>query len=432
MKFIVEPSNLKGDARIPGSKSNTTRAVVIATLAEGESIIRNPLPSADCLSTVEVYKGYGAEIVSMEEDKWIIRGSWENPKLPNDVLNTGNSGTTTYMAIATASLVKEGYTVITGDHQIRRRPSGPLLEAISDLGGQAFSVRGDGSQPVVVKGPIRGGKTKLPGVNSQWLSPLLINTPLAPEDTEIYVENLQERPYIRMTLGWLKRTGIEYREENMERFYLFGGQRYRPFDYEIPSDWESACFPIVAAAITDSDITLYGLDTTDYQGDKAIIDILKEMGADIEVRNNGKDGIRIRGGKTLRGIEIDCRDLPDAPPILSVLGTQAEGKTVLRNLGAARLKETDRAKTIAMELKKMGAKIEEYEDSMVIYKSDLYGTRIDGHTDHRIVMATAVAGLVARGNTIIDDAEYVRISFPNFYEVMTSLGAKIERVKEIK
>ncbi len=432
MKFIVEPSNLKGEARIPGSKSNTTRAVVIATLAEGESIIKNPLPSADCLSTVEVYKGYGAEIVELGEERWIIRGSHENPKLPNDVLNTGNSGTTTYMAIATASLIGEGYTVITGDHQIRRRPSGPLLKAIQDLGGEAFSVRGDGSQPVVVRGPIQGGKTSLPGINSQWLSPLLINTPLAPKDTEIYVENLQERPYIRMTLGWLKRTGIEYREENMERFYLFGGQKYRAFEYEIPSDWESACFPIVAGAITDSDITLYGLDTNDYQGDKAIIDILKEMGADIDVIENGRGGIRIRGGKTLNGIEIDCRDIPDAPPILAVLGTQAEGKTVLKNLGASRLKETDRAHTITQELRKMGAKIEEYEDSMVIYRSDLSGTRIDGHTDHRIVMAATVAGLVAEGNTIIDDAEYIRISFPNFYEVMTSLGAKIERVKEIK
>ncbi len=432
MKFIVEPSSLKGIAKIPGSKSNTTRAVVIATLAEGESVIKNPLPSADCLSTVEVYKGYGAQIVKQDENEWIIKGSEENPKLPDDVLNTGNSGTTTYMAIATASLIGDGYTVITGDHQIRRRPSGPLLKAIEDLGGKAFSVRNNGSQPVVIKGPIRGGKTTLPGVNSQWLSPLLINAPLAPNDTEIYVENLQERPYIRMTLGWLQRVGMKYKEEDMERFYLFGGQRPKPFEYEIPSDWESACFPIVGAAITDSDITLYGLDTEDYQGDKMTIDILKEMGADIEVRNKGRDGIRIRGGRTLKGTEIDCRDIPDAPPILAVLGTQAEGKTVLKNLGASRLKETDRAKTIAQELRKMGAKIEENEDSMVIYKSDLYGTRIDGHTDHRIVMATAVAGLVAKGNTIIDDAEYVRISFPNFYEIMTSLGAKMERVKEIK
>lgn len=432
MKFIVEPSTLRGKAKIPGSKSNTTRAVVVATLAEGESIIRNPLPSWDCLSTVEVYKGYGAEVVSLDKDKWIIHGSSKNPTLPKDVLNTGNSGTTTYMAIATASLIGEGYTVITGDHQIRRRPSGPLLEAIKDLGGEAFSVRGNGSQPVVIRGPISGGKTKLPGINSQWLSPLLINTPLAPKDTEIYVENLQEQPYIRMTLGWLKRVGLEYREENMEKFYLKGGQRPKSFDYEIPSDWESACFPIIGAAITDSDITLYGLDTNDYQGDKVVIDILKDMGADIEVKNNGKDGIRLKGGKTLRGIEIDCSDIPDAPPILAILGTQAEGKTVLKNLGASRLKETDRAKTIAEELRKMGAKIEEYEDSMVIYKSDLYGAKINGHTDHRIVMATAIAGLVAKGNTIIDDAEYVSVSFPNFYEVMTSLGAKMEKVKEIK
>ena len=431
MKFIVEPSNLKGSAKIPGSKSNTTRAVVIATLAEGQSIIRNPLPSADCLSTIEVYKGYGAKIVELKEDKWIIQGSYENPKLPDDVLNTGNSGTTTYMAIGTAALISKGYTVITGDHQIRRRPSKPLLDAIKDLGGDAFSVREDDSQPVVVKGPIRGGKTKLPGINSQWLSPLLINTPLAPNDTEITVKDLQERPYIKMTLGWLERTGIKYKEEDMEKFTLYGGQKYKTFDYEIPSDWESACFPIVAAAITDSDITLYGLDTNDYQGDKAIIEILKEMGSDIQVKNNGKDGIRIKGGKSLKGIEIDCRDIPDAPPILAVLGTQAEGKTILKNLGASRLKETDRAKSIAQELRKMGAKIEEYKDSMVIYKSDLNGTRIDGHTDHRIVMATAVAGLVAKGNTIIEDAEYTRISFPNFYEVMTSLGAKIERVEKV-
>ncbi len=427
IKFIVEPSNLKGEARIPGSKSNTTRAVVIASLAEGRSVIKNPLPSADCLSTVEVYKRYGARVLSLGKE-WIIEGSYENPKLPDDVLNTGNSGTTTYIAIGTAGLI-EGYTVITGDHQIRRRPSGPLLKAIEDLGGEAISVKGDGSQPVVIKGKIKGGRVYLPGVNSQWLTPLLINTPLADGNTEIYVDNLQERPYIKMTLGWLRRCGIEYEEENMERFFLKGGQKYRNFEYEIPSDWESACFPIVAAAITDSDITLHGLDLNDYQGDKAIISILQAMGADIDTNYGG--GIRIRGGKTLHGIEIDCGDTPDAPPILAVLGTQAEGKTILNNLGASRLKETDRARSIAEELRKMGAKIEEYEDSMVIYRSDLVGARINGHTDHRIVMAMTVAGFVAKGNTIVDDAEYVKISFPNFYELMSSLGAKIERVSEV-
>ncbi len=430
MKFIVEPSSLKGEAKIPGSKSNTTRAVVFATLADGTSTIRNPLPSADCLSTVEVYKGFGAEVIELSEEKWVIRGTGGDLKVPEDVLYTGNSGTTTYIAIGTAGLI-DGYTVITGDFQIRRRLAEPLLKALRDLGAEAFSTRGNGCAPAVIKGPIKGGKTNLPGVNSQWLTPLLINAPLASGDTEIEVNDLKEKPYIEMTLGWLDRRGIKYEREGFEKFYLKGNQGYKSFDETIPADWESACFPLVGAAITDSDITLYGLDINDYQGDKVIVKILKEMGADIEVINDGKGGIRVRGGKTLHGIEIDCEDIPDAPPILAVLGTQAKGRTVLKNISASRLKETDRVATITEELRKMGARIEDRGEELIIEESELKGTKINGHHDHRIVMATAIAGLVAKGVTIIDHAEYTRISFPNFYEVMSSLGAKIEKVKEV-
>lgn len=428
MMFILKPSNLKGKVTIPGSKSNTTRAVVIATLAEGESIIENPLPSADCLSTVEVYKGFGAEVVAMTEDKWIIRGIGGRLKIPEDVLNTGNSGTTTYIAIGTAGLI-DGYTVITGDHQIRRRPAGPLLKAIEDLGGWAISTRGDGSAPVVIRGVIKGGRTFLPGINSQWLTPLLINAPLAAESTEIVVDNLQERPYIDMTMGWLQRQGIEFSHEEYKRFFLRGGQGYRAFHEKIPSDWESACFIMVAAAITDSDVTVFGLDIKDYQGDKVIVDILKAAGVQVDVVDDGQGGIRVRGGRTLRGLEIDCSNIPDAPPILAVLGTQAEGQTVLYNLGASTLKETNRPKSIAEELAKMGADIRYEGDRLIVRRSRLRGTIIDGHTDHRIVMATAVAGLVAEGVTVVTDAEYVKISFPNFYEVLTSLGAQIVKVE---
>ncbi|RLA86820.1 MAG: 3-phosphoshikimate 1-carboxyvinyltransferase [Deltaproteobacteria bacterium] len=431
MFFIVRPSNLKGEATIPGSKSNTTRAVVIATLAEGESVIENPLPSADCLSTLQVYRAYGAEVLEMSGDRWVIRGVGGRLKVPDDVLNTGNSGTTTYIAIGTAGLI-DGYTVITGDHQIRRRPAGPLLKAIEDLGGWAISTRGDGSAPVVVRGVIKGGKTSLPGINSQWLTPLLINTPLAKGDTEILVDNLQERPYIDMTMGWLSRRGIEFSHEEYERFLIRGGQGYRAFRERIPADWESACFVMVAAAITESEVTLFGLDTRDYQGDKVIVEILRAAGAEVEVFDYGRGGIRVRGGKTLRGMEIDCGNIPDAPPILAVLGTQAEGETVLYNLGASTLKETNRPKSIAEELQKMGADIRYEGDSLVVRRSRLRGTVIDGHTDHRIVMATAVAGLVAEGVTVITDAEYTRISFPNFYEVFRSLGADIQRVSSIE
>jgi 3-phosphoshikimate 1-carboxyvinyltransferase len=428
MRFRVRPGTLQGSARIPGSKSNTTRAVAFATLAEGTSVINNPVPSRDCFSTCEVCRGFGAEIENLP-DRWIVKGVGF-PQLPADVLNVGNSGTTLYIVIAMAALIPDGYTVITGDYQIRYRPSGPLLGSLVTLGATAFSTRGNGCAPLVVRGRLKGGQTTLPGVNSQWLTPLLISGPLAEGDTEVLVENLQERPYIAMTLGWLERRGIRYEQEGMRWFKVYGGQAYPPFQETIPADWESACFPLVAAAITDSDVTVLGMDARDHQGDKAIIEILQAMGADVEVRNHGLDGIRVRGGRELTGIEIDCRDLPDAPPILAVLGTQASGRTVLRNLGASRLKETDRSRVIARELRKMGARISEEPDALIIERSDLHGAEIFGNHDHRIVMATAVAGLVAKGETVIDTAEYYAISFPTFYEVMTGLGHPLEKLND--
>jgi len=423
MNFVVTPTSLKGIEQIPGSKSNTTRAVFIASMATGRSIIRNPLASRDCITTVEVCRRFGASIEMGEE--WVVDGLGGELKVPDDVQDMGNSGTTYYITTAVACLIN-GFTVITGDHQIRYRPAAPLVAALNDLGALVFSTRGGGLAPLVARGVLRGGNTHLPGINSQWLTPILISGPLAMGDTEVTVNNLQERPYIDMTMGWLSRQGIDFSHEGYDRFKLKGGQSYRAFDETIPSDWESATFPMVAAAVTDSEITLMGLDVEDYQGDKVIVQILKEMGADIEVIDKGKGGIKVRGGKQLHGLEIDCGDIPDAPPILAVLGTKAKGKTVLYNLGASRLKETDRPRSIYEELLKMGARVAIDEDSLTIHESDLKGTRIDGHTDHRIVMATTVAGLVAEGKTEITDAEYHKISFPNFYEVMTSLGARIE------
>ncbi|MCL4514526.1 MAG: 3-phosphoshikimate 1-carboxyvinyltransferase [Firmicutes bacterium] len=431
MKFRVTSGDLRGTAQIPGSKSNTTRAVVFATLADGVSVIENPVHSVDCYSTCEVCRGFGAEI-EIAQDRWTVRGVGRNLQAPNDVLNVGNSGTTLYIITATAALVDKGYSVISGDYQIRYRPSGSLLAALNDLGATAFSTRDNGCAPIVVKGLMKGGKTSLPGVNSQWLTPLLINAPLASGDTEVIVDNLQERPYIAMTLGWLDRRGVKYEMEEMRRFKVFGGQTWGPFHEVIPADWESACFPLVAAAITNSDVTVHGMDTRDYQGDKAIVDILQAMGADVVVRNHGLDGIRVRGGRELHGIEIDCRDLPDAPPILAVLGTQARGRTVLYNLGASKLKETDRSRVIARELRKMGARITEEADRVIIEPSSLHGAEINGNHDHRIIMATACAALVADGPTVIDTAEYYKISFPTFYEVMTGLGARIEWLPEIR
>jgi len=429
MKFIVKKTSLQGTTRIPGNKSASARAIVLASLAEGLSRVRNPLPGVDSFSIVEMMRALGAKIDTSQHDEWVFEGVANQPKVPSCVLDAGNSGTGFYLLCAISSLI-EGFSVISGDYQICRRPAQPLIDALNDLGAQVFSTRDSGSAPLVIRGPIKGGKTKLPGVNSQWLSPLLIAGALSTEGVTIMEDNLMERPYVDMTMGWMKIAGGTITHRDYDEFTIPGGQKYKSFETEIPADWGSSGYPMVAAAITDSKVTFIGMDPGDYAGERMYPHIIKDMGGNVTFRDDGKTVV-IEGGSELNGIEINCSGTPDAVPALAVLGCKARGKTVLKNVEASRLKETDRTKSIMEELSKMGGRFEETPDSLTIYQSNLTGTHIDGRHDHRIVMATAVAAMIAKGETIIDDAEYVKVSFPNFYETFTSLGADIQRMEII-
>ncbi|MCF8040804.1 MAG: 3-phosphoshikimate 1-carboxyvinyltransferase [Desulfarculaceae bacterium] len=427
MKFIVTRSSLKGTTRIPGNKSATARAIILAALAEGTSKVGNCLPGLDSFSIVEMMRALGAKIDTSNPECWVFQGVANQPQVPACVLDAGNSGTGYYQIAAIASLVK-GCSVVSGDYQICRRPAQPLIDALGDLGVDVVSTRGNGLAPLVVKGPMTGGKTKLPGVNSQWLSPLLIAGCLSPEGITVVEDNLMERPYVDMTMGWIRTAGGEVSHDNYDVFTIPGGQKYKGFTADIPADWGSSGYPMVAAAITDSKVTFTGMDPDDYAGEKAYPHIIKAMGGNVTFEDEGRT-VTVEGGTELQGIEIDCSGTPDAVPALAVLGCKAQGKTLLYNIEASRLKETDRTRSIMEELIKMGGKFEETEGSLTVYHSELKGTRIDGRHDHRIVMATAVAAMIADGETMIDDAEYVGVSFPNFYEVMTSLGADIHRME---
>jgi 3-phosphoshikimate 1-carboxyvinyltransferase len=188
---------------------------------------------------------------------------------------------------------------------------------------------------------------------------------------------------------------------------------------------------MVAAAITNgSKIKLQRMNVNDFQGERVFVDVIRRMGGSVEVLNDGMDGVIIEGGKSLRGVEIDCKDMPDAIPALAVLGTHAEGTTVLKNIEACRLKETDRCKSIVEELTKMGGRFEETHGTLTIHHAQLHGTTLNGHDDHRIVMASTCAALAAEGETLIDSAEMVGVSFPRFYEEMTGIGANITRLVE--
>jgi 3-phosphoshikimate 1-carboxyvinyltransferase len=419
MRFVVSPSKLAGEVAIPGSKSHTIRALLLGALAEGESAIEAPLESADTRACVDVCRGLGAEIT--EGEPWRVRGFGGPPAPPENVLDVANSGTTLYLALGIAAL-GAGYTVFTGDDQIRRRTGAPLIDALGQLGAEARSTRDNGCAPFIVRGPLIGGEATLEARSSQYVSGLLLSCPLAEGDSRIRLSLLNEAPYIEITLAWLRRCGLRVdASTDLMEYRVPGGQRVAPFSARVPADFSSATFFLCAAAATGCELTLVGLDMADSQGDKAVVDYLRAMGATVEV-----DGPRmtVRGG-ALHGADLDLNATPDALPAMAVVGCLAEGTTRLLNVPQARIKETDRIATVREELTRMGARIEELPDGLVIEGGGLRGAEVDGRHDHRLVMALAVAGLAAEGETRIATAEAAGVTFPTFAALMRSVGASV-------
>ncbi|MAE60546.1 MAG: 3-phosphoshikimate 1-carboxyvinyltransferase [Planctomycetaceae bacterium] len=421
MELICRPSRLRGSVEIPGSKSHTIRAVAIASLAEGDSRIAAPLWSDDAEAAAATYRALGATIDTADPAAWRVRGTGGEIRAPADVIDVGNSGTTMRIALGSATLLREGIVAFTGDEQIQRRPLGPLVQSLNDLGANVTCTRGNGSAPVSVGGRLRGGQTSIEAVTSQFLSSLLMCAPLGDGDSIIDVPLLNERPYVGITLNWLERAGIALEHDGLDQFRVPGGQRYRPLDVRVPADFSSATFFLAAGALGDNDVTSLGLDMDDTQGDKAVVDYLRQMGAVIDVTDVG---VHVRpSADGLRGCELDLNAAPDALPMMAVVGCFASGQTKLVNVPQARVKETDRIAVMAAELTKMGASVRELDDGLMIEQSELRGAGVSGHDDHRVVMALAVAGCLADGETRIDTAEAINVTFPTFVESLTNLGA---------
>jgi len=425
MKLIVEKSKLAGTVSIPGSKSHTIRAVTIASLADGQSTIQNPLVSNDTLSAVNCYRAFGATIDTGNEKMWKVVGTGGRLSIPAGIIDVGNSGTTLRIALGSAALLDKDATVtFTGDEQIRSRPIGPLLTSLCALGAQARSVNNNGKAPVEIAGKLVGGATTIECVTSQYLSSLLLAAPLAAKDTHIEVTLLNEPDYVQMTLDWLDKQGIKYENDRMRHFRIAGGQKYNAFDSAIGADFSSATFFLCAAAIAGADVTIEGLDFSDSQPDKAVADYLCSMGADISI---AKDTVHVKGSK-LTGTVIDMNRTPDALPAMAVVAAFAAGTTKLVNVAQARNKETDRISCMASERKKMSADGEELPDGLIIRQSQLSAAQLDGRSDHRIVMALGLAGVAVEGQTVIDTAEAINVTFPDYVELMKSLGAKMELI----
>ncbi len=423
MQLVSRKSRLKGTVSIPASKSHTIRAVAIASLAAGDSVIRNPLWSGDTEAAVLCYRAFGARIDTSDDKAWKVTGLDGKVTPPRETIDVLNSGTTLRVAMGSAALAEPGATTtFTGDEQIQSRPIAPLMQSLEELGAKCVSLKNNGKAPVRVSGGLRGGRTSIAAFTSQYLSSLLLCTPLASADTDIEVTLLNEPGYVQMTLDWLDKQSIQYESDGLRRFHMRGGQSYQAYDLPVPADFSSATFFLCAAALFGDGVTLQGLDFSDSQPDKAVVDYLRAMGAEIVT---GPAGITVKAS-SLKGVTIDMNATPDALPAMAVTAAFAEGTTRLVNVPQARSKETDRIKCMAEELAKMGAQVEELPDGIVVHNSRLKAARLDGRGDHRIVMALSLAAMGLDEPCTIGTAEAIKVTFPEFVGLMRTLGAQME------
>jgi len=394
-ELVVSGSSVSGRVDAPPSKSYTHRGILAGALADGTRVL-NPLRSADTEASVRCARALGAHVESDEdEDDLRVDGVAGEPETPDDVLDCGNSGTTTRLFAGAASLV-DGLAVLTGDGSLRSRPNGPLLSSLRELGATARSTRGDGRAPLVVGDSLEGGETTIDGgVSSQFISSLLFAAPLTDEGATVRVEGtLKSRPYVDITLEVLDKMGIEV-EETDEGFRVEGGQAYEAETFRVPGDFSSASYPLAAGAVAGE--TNVGNLYQSAQGDSLILDVLERMGASVDW--NRDEGVARVSGEAdgLSGVEFSAANNPDLTPTVAALGAAANGETRIVDAEHVRYKETDRLEAMATELRKMGATVEEARDSLVVDgdASELVGARVDGRHDHRVVMALAVAALVA-------------------------------------
>ena len=433
MDALFYPSKLSGSVRVPGSKSYTHRVVMAAALYGGDVTIKNPSNSDANRAMIRLCQQFGATVRWNGSDL-CVHGVGGRPT-GGGTINVGNSGTAFRISISFAALA-DNDSIITGDPSLQSRPAGPLLTALTKLGADIRGTDRDGiiCAPIYIKsnGDLDGGSTQISCVeSSQYLTSLLLVANFAKRDVKIQVtDRLVSRPYVRMTLEVLCNFGIKVDVINEMYYVIQSRQSYTcPSSYVIPGDYSQAAFFLAAACLVESDVRVQGLNPQDQQGDKRIVDILREMGAVID--QDGSDLI-VRGPFDLNGISIDLVDTPDLFPVLAVLGIYARGRTRLYNMPQIRTKETDRIFVMMRELSNCGVNVESKSDEMTIYHTDINvrdhvfsAKGVEGVTDHRIAMALSLIG-IRSGTVLIRAAEKIAISYPGYIDDMQRIGARID------
>ena len=414
----VKPlSQCNGVVSVPGSKSHTHRALIVSSLADGESFLVNALRCEDTECTVKGLKKFGVE-VHWENDGVRLLGKGGMFKATDEKIDVGNSGTSMRFLTALAAL-KTGITLLDGSERMRKRPIGELLSGLGELGVKAYSRRGNDCPPVIVESQgLKGGTARIKGEeSSQFLSGLLMVAPYAQRDVNVEVTgSLASKPYVDITQDVMSAFGVEVKNQGYQSFFIKAGQRYLPQRYWIEGDASSASYFFSAGAVCRGRVRVENLNPATIQGDIGFLEILERMGCRV-IR--GSDWIEV-SGKELRGIEADMNEMPDLVPTLAVTAAFAQGKTVIKNIGHLRLKESDRIHALAAELSKLGIRVKEGGDGLEIEGGKPRDAEIETYNDHRMAMSFAIAGLVVPGVRIKGE-RCVDKSFPGFWEVLQKL-----------
>ena len=417
MKEIAPLSKINVTVEVPGSKSITQRALIAAALADGESTLLGPLESEDTRYTAAALEQMGVKVEKGRE-KWAVHGNSGRIATPGKEIFLGNNGTATRFLTSVAAL-GNGTFQISGDERMAERPILPLMQALQGWDVDIASMNNNGCPPLLIKAKgLSGGKTILPeGKSSQYLSSLLLVAPYARKLAELDVEgDILSLPYVIMTLAVMESFGIRAEANEALNSYVIPQGTYKAREYAIEGDASNASYFYAAAAVTGGEVTVPNVPVPSLQGDAAFVALLARMGCQI---NKTGEGLTVTGPDELKGITIDMGDMPDVVPTLAVVASQARGRTTIKNIAHLRIKECDRLHVMAVELAKMGARVQELEDALIIEGKDpdapMHGAEIETYNDHRIAMSFAVAGLAVPGVKILGE-ECVAKSFPDFWE----------------
>ena len=419
MKCKINTSKISGKIICPPNKSYTHRAIFLAALSDGKSIVKNILRSSDINATINACNAFGVEV--HEEDSIITIRNTIGSTVQGSMIDAQNSGTTIRIAIAIAAL-SGGNTMLTGDESLKKRPMKPILDSLQTLGVSSES--DDGCPPITIKGKIKGNEVNIDGnISSQFISALLIIAPRLENGLTINIQgDLVSKPYIELTIAVMKEFGVEVDSKIPYKKYVIRHQIYKPTTFTVPSDFSNLALLLASNVLLgdglEIEISLGNLP----QGDEAIIDILEELGVNVTLNGNI---ITTKSPEMLTGGRFDLSNTPDLLPALAILSLKSSKPIEIFNVKHARYKETDRIAIISRELKKIGIVVEEYEDGMKLTSNEnLSSGELNSENDHRLFMAFSIAAMYI-GDCTVTDPDSVQISYPNFISDMKNVGAQI-------